>query len=181
MVEFAELMGRSGLELVAHGAEVEEDGDDYVSNALLKARAASLATGLPSLGDDSGLELEALDGFPGLRSARIAPTQAERTQILMAQLTPHPRPWRAQFVCALALSWPDGSEQTFSGRAKGEVVPARGFGGFGYDPVFLVPEAGRTFAEMGTSQKHRYSHRGAAVRALLESGALRRLQLGSGT
>ena len=176
ITEYADLIGDSGLELVAHDTRVKEVGADYLSNALLKARAATAATGQPSLGDDSGLELYALGGYPGLRSARIAASQPERTELLLRRLADHPRPWRARFVCALALAWPDGLEKTFVGLAEGEVIPARGGGGFGYDPVFLVPELGQTFAEMGRAEKHRHSHRGAAVRALVESGALHRLQ-----
>lgn len=152
---------------------IEETGGTYADNARLKAEAALRATGLWALGDDSGLEVEALDGFPGLHSARLAPTQVERTTELLRRLEGMPRPWRARFVCVIALARPE-SETTFHrGEARGEVVPEwRGTAGFGYDPVFLVPGAGRTFGEMDSREKHRWSHRASAVRALIASGEL---------
>lgn len=173
--EFRGLFADPALDLVPHDTGVDEDGPDYAANALLKARAAHDATGLPSIGDDSGLEVHTLDGFPGLRSARIAPSQQERTRLLLDRLRDHPRPWRGRFVCALALVGPAGDEETFLGVTDGEVVPPRGAAGFGYDPIFLVPETGRTFAQMEPAEKQRWSHRGAAVRALLASGVLGRL------
>ncbi|HXM57031.1 MAG TPA: RdgB/HAM1 family non-canonical purine NTP pyrophosphatase [Candidatus Dormibacteraeota bacterium] len=172
--ELQELLDGTDLELTGLDTEVAEDSGTYAGNAARKAEAASVAAGLPALGDDSGLEVAALDGFPGLHSARVAPTQAERERLLFERLAGHPRPWRARFVCVLALAVPGQPTRTFRGVAEGEVVERRrtGVGGFGYDPVFLVPEAGRTFAEMTPDEKHRWSHRGAAVRALLASGAL---------
>ncbi len=152
---------------------VEEHGSDYAQNARLKAEAATAATGLWAIGDDSGLEVEALDGFPGLHSARLAPTQVERTEELLRRLRDQPRPWRARFVAVIALARPGGATTIYRGEVPGEVVPEwRGTTGFGYDPVFLVPEAGRTFGEMEPAEKHRWSHRAAAVRALLASGEL---------
>jgi XTP/dITP diphosphohydrolase len=151
-------------------------GETYEANAALKAEAAAAITGRPALADDSGLEVEALGGFPGLYSARQAPTPEERNRVLLARLAAVPRPWRARFVCVVALSVPGRSPQTFRGERRGEIVEPRAGGhGFGYDPVFWVPESGRTFAEMAPHEKHRWSHRGAAVRALIESGALSRL------
>ena len=171
--EYRELLDGGGVELVGHHAAVAEDGDTYEENALLKARAAAQATGLPAIGDDSGIEADALGGFPGLRSARVAPEQPERTRILLSKLEGKPRPWRARFVCAVALAWPDGRETVARGESEGEVVPEeRGRQGFGYDPVFLVPELGRTFAELSSREKHRWSHRGRAVEALRATGAL---------
>lgn len=153
--------------------EVEESGRDYAANARLKAEAAVATTGLPAIGDDSGLEVEALDGFPGLHSARLAPNQVERTAELLRRLQGIPTPWRARFVCAIALARPERAAEFFHGEARGEIVPdSRGEAGFGYDPVFLVPEAGRTFGEMPSAEKHRWSHRAAAVRALRASGVL---------
>lgn len=169
--EFRELLPE--FDLVAWGEEVEETGGSYDENALLKARAAATATGLPALGDDSGVEVEALGGEPGLLSKRLAATQPERNRELWRRLEPVSRPWRARFVAALALAWPDGRVAVFEGEAPGEILPEpRGDRGFGYDPVFYVPAAGRTFAELEGASKHAVSHRGAAVRALRASGAL---------
>jgi XTP/dITP diphosphohydrolase len=166
------LLAGARVELSAHDPAVAEDADTYEGNAAIKAEAAARATGLPALGDDSGLEVAALDGFPGLRSARIAPTQPERERLLFARLEGVPRPWRARFVCVLALAVPGRPTRLFVGAREGEVVERRGAGGFGYDPVFLVPELGRTFAELPPAEKDRWSHRAAAVAALLGSGAI---------
>jgi XTP/dITP diphosphohydrolase len=174
--EFRELLAGTGLELVGHAVEVEESGSSYEKNAVLKARAATEETGLPALGDDSGIEVEALGGFPGLISARLGPTQATRTAELLRRLEGHPRPWRARFVAALALSIPGKEPTVVRGTVEGEILPDwRGGLGFGYDPVFYVAEVGKTFGEMEPSLKHRWSHRGRAVRALIETGALARL------
>jgi len=176
--EFAQLLDLAGVELTGCETGVAEDAGTYAGNAALKAEAASAASGLPALGDDSGLEVPALDGFPGLRSARVASTQDERHRLLFDRLAGVPPPWRARFVCAVALAAPGRPTRVFEGERWGEIVPPRpGPGGFGYDPVFLVPEVGRTFAEMAPDEKHRWSHRGAAVRALLDSGALTDRQL----
>ena len=151
-------------------------GETYSDNARLKAEAALARSGLPSLGDDSGIELDALGGFPGIRSARLGPTQKERTAALLARLEGVPRPWLARFVCVIALARSNGETRFFEGECRGEVVPEwRGEAGFGYDPIFLVPGTGRTFGEMSPEEKRKYSHRAAAARALLESGALRQL------
>lgn len=174
--EYRLLLADAGLELVAYDSEVDEVGDSYTENSALKAEAASVASGLPALGDDSGLEVEALGGFPGLRSARLGPTQKERTAELLRRLDGVPRPWKARFVCTIALAVPGHATQFFEGSCSGEVVPEwRGEAGFGYDPIFLVPGTGKTFGEMPPEEKRRYSHRAAAARALLESGALQRL------
>jgi XTP/dITP diphosphohydrolase len=171
--EYRDLLSGAGFELVAFDSEVEEVGNTYAENARLKAEEAAARSGLPSLGDDSGIELEALDGFPGVRSARLAPTQAERTAELWRLLDGRPRPWLARFVCVIALAVPDRKTRFFEGDCKGELLPeARGGNGFGYDPVFLVPRAGKTFGEMPVEEKRRYSHRAAALRALVVSGAL---------
>jgi XTP/dITP diphosphohydrolase len=176
--EYRELLAGTGFELVAFDTGVEESGDTYAENARLKAEAAVAKAALPSLGDDSGVEVEALGGFPGTRSARLGPTQKERTQILLTMLEGHPRPWRARFVCVVALAGPGRETEFFEGECRGEIVPEwRGQAGFGYDPVFLVPEAGKTFGEMPPEEKRLYSHRARAVRALLDSGALERLSV----
>jgi len=174
--EYRELLANAGLELVAHDTEVDEVGKTYAENARLKSDAAMHASGLPALGDDSGVEVDALDGFPGIRSARLGPTQKERTAALLARLEGRPRPWTARFVCTLALSVPGEEVQFFEGECRGEIVPEwRGQAGFGYDPIFLVPGTGKTFGEMPPEEKRKYSHRARAVRALLESGTLKRL------
>lgn len=174
--EFRELLPDPDLELVACATEVEETAATYAGNAELKARAATKASGLPALADDSGLEVAALGGFPGLHSARIAPTQAERNAIVFERLRGVPRPWAARFVCVLALALPGGAVSTWSGTVDGEVVEPRDGGrGFGYDPLLLVPEEGLTFGEMEPELKNRLSHRARALAALRRSGALDRL------
>lgn len=169
--EYSELLEPAGFEIVPYGNDVEETGATYAENAILKAVAALEATGAPSLGDDSGVEVDALGGFPGIRSARLGPTQVERTGILLEMLAGQPRPWTARFTCTIAAALPGLPIRIFEGECRGEIVPEwRGEAGFGYDPVFLVPAAGRTFGEMERAEKDRWSHRGAAIRALLESG-----------
>jgi XTP/dITP diphosphohydrolase len=174
--EYRDLLAGAGVELVAFDTEVDVVGQTYADNARLKAEAALSRSGLPALGDDSGLEVEALGGFPGIRSARLGPTQQERTAELLRRLEGVPRPWNARFVCVIALAVPGGETEVFEGECRGEVVPEwRGEAGFGYDPIFLVPGTGNTFGEMPPEEKRKYSHRAAAARALLESGALERL------
>lgn len=174
--EFRELLSGAGVELVAFDSEVDESGGSYTENAALKAETASSRTGLPAIGDDSGVEVEALDGFPGLRSARLGPTQKERTAELLRRLEGVPRPWHARFVSVIALAVPGRKTLFFEGEVRGEIVPEwRGTAGFGYDPIFEVPGTGKTFGEMPAAEKSRYSHRARAARALLESGALRSL------
>jgi XTP/dITP diphosphohydrolase len=176
--EYRDLLAGAGLELVAFDSEVDELGETYAQNAQLKADAGAARSGLPALGDDSGVEVEALGGFPGIRSARLGPTQEERTAELLRRLEGKPRPWKARFVCVLALADPGHPIQLFEGECLGEIVPEwRGQAGFGYDPVFLVPGTGKTFGEMPAEEKRLYSHRARAVRALLESGTLERLSV----
>jgi XTP/dITP diphosphohydrolase len=176
--EYRELLSGAGFELIAFDTEVEEVGETYPENARLKAEAAVARSGQPALGDDSGVEVEALGGFPGIKSARLGPTQEERTEELLRRLKGHPRPWNARFVCVVALANPGHPTQFFEGECRGEIVPEwRGQAGFGYDPVFLVPGTGKTFGEMPPEEKQLYSHRARAVRALLESGALERLSV----
>ena len=174
--EYRDLLADSGFELIAFDTEIDEAGKTYAENARLKAEAAVAQSGLPAIGDDSGIELDALDGFPGIRSARLGPTQKERTAELLARLHGVPRPWSARFVCLIALAAPGRATTYFEGDCRGDVVPEwRGEAGFGYDPIFLVPGTGKTFGEMPPEEKRRYSHRAAAARALLESGALNSL------
>jgi XTP/dITP diphosphohydrolase len=111
-----------------------------------------------------------------LHSARLAPTQVERTAELLKRLEGKRRPWKARFVCVVALAAKDRPTEFFEGECRGEIVPEwRGKAGFGYDPIFLVPGTGKTFGEMPPEEKRLYSHRARAVRALLESGSLQRL------
>jgi XTP/dITP diphosphohydrolase len=174
IAEYRDLLAGSGVDLVAHDTEVDEVGGTYAENAQLKAEAAAKQSGLPSLGDDSGIEVEALGGFPGVKSARISPSQNERIAELLRRLEGVPRPWMARFVCVIALAAPGKETQFFEGECRGEVIPeTRGEAGFGYDPIFLVPGTGRTFGEMLPEEKRKYSHRAAAAQALLKSGALK--------
>ena len=174
--EYRELLSSAGVELVSFDSEVDEVGGTYAENAQLKAEAACAKSGLPSIGDDSGLEVDALAGFPGIRSARLGPTQKERTAELLRRLEDVARPWMGRFVCVIALATPGRETLLFEGDCRGEVIPEwRGEAGFGYDPVFLVPGTGKTFGEMPPEEKRKYSHRAMAARALLESGTLRRL------
>ena len=152
-----------------------EDGDTFEANALIKARAASRATGLAALADDSGLEVDALDGAPGVRSARYAADHPEygagddaNNARLVHELADVPADGRtARFVCAAALVLPDGDEVTERGAMEGRIVDVpRGDGGFGYDPHFISEGETRTNAELTADEKDARSHRGAAFRAL---------------
>jgi XTP/dITP diphosphohydrolase len=151
-----------------------ETGETFADNALLKARAASSATGLPALADDSGLEVDALDGAPGVSSAvyagRHGDDQANLDKLLQ-QVVPLPDEKRsARFVCVAALVAPDGREWTRSGIMEGRVTDVpRGDGGFGYDPVFVAHGETRTNAELAAAEKDEMSHRGRAFRAIREA------------
>jgi XTP/dITP diphosphohydrolase len=150
---------------------VKEDGLTYAENAAKKAQAYSSASGMFTLGDDSGLEVEVLNGAPGIFSARFAPkmgaTDADRRAYLLRQLAPYPHPWVARFHCAVALASPDGMVHFADGICLGEIIPEeRGVNGFGYDPIFLIPEVGRTMAELSMDEKNRLSHRALAVLAI---------------
>jgi XTP/dITP diphosphohydrolase len=176
IAEYRDLLAGSGVDLIAHDTEVEEVGGTYAENAQMKAEAAAKQSGLPSLADDSGIEVEALGGFPGVKSARVALTPQERIAELLRRLEGIPRPWQARFVCVIALAAPGKETLLFEGECRGEVIPeTRGEAGFGYDPIFLVPGTGKTFGEMPPDEKRKYSHRAAAARALLESRALKSL------
>lgn len=148
---------------------VPETGDTYAANALLKARALCRASGLPALADDSGLEVDALDGAPGVRSARFHPGRDEvKYQALLRVLKgvpPHRR--SARFRCVAALVLPDGRTFSVEGVCEGQIAeePA-GEGGFGYDPVFYLPDLGKTMAELSTEEKNRVSHRARAAQAM---------------
>ncbi|MEO6989575.1 MAG: RdgB/HAM1 family non-canonical purine NTP pyrophosphatase [Aquihabitans sp.] len=175
VVELREILGDL-FDLVPRPTEVAdviEDADTFVDNARLKASALVAATGLAALADDSGLEVDALGGAPGVHSARYAGDTASDTDNVTRLLTelasrPDLEERRARFRCVIVLQRPDGSELVAEGTVEGHIAGApRGEGGFGYDPVF-VPDAagGRTFAEMGKAAKHAISHRGQALAAL---------------
>ena len=157
-------------EEVGLAIEVEETGTTYAENALLKARTLCAASGLPALADDSGLEVDALDGAPGLRSARYAPgDDAVRYRTLLRALEGVPDEARtARFRCTAALVLPDGREFLREGLCEGRITTEpHGEGGFGYDPVFLLPELGRTMAELSAEEKNRISHRARAAQQLI--------------
>ncbi|MFN7055778.1 RdgB/HAM1 family non-canonical purine NTP pyrophosphatase [Hyphomonas sp.] len=159
----------SALELGLN--EPDETEDSFAGNALLKARAAMQATGLPALSDDSGLAVAALGGQPGIHSARWAGEPRdfyhamEKVEEALQATGSSDR--SAKFVCALAVAWPDGSEAVFEGEVHGTLVwPPRGSRGFGYDPVFLAEGEAETFGEMEPARKHAMSHRARAVEKL---------------
>ena len=151
---------------------VKETGSSYIENARLKAVAYQAATGMAVLADDSGLEVDALNGAPGIFSARYSPkanaTDADRRKYLLKQLQDKPRPWTAHFHCSAVLITPEGGLIETSGQCNGEIIPEeRGTGGFGYDPIFFIPEENATMAEIPASLKNRISHRAKALLAML--------------
>ena len=177
--EIAALLGAHGMEPVAAGGiglpEPVETEDSFAGNALLKARAASQGSGMVALSDDSGLEVAALGGEPGVYTAdwatlpdgsrdwTMAMEKVERALGAAADRS-------AAFVCTLALVWPDGHSELFEGRASGHLVwPPRGTKGFGYDPVFVPDGHDRTFGEMEPQEKHAISHRARAFEKLVRA------------
>ncbi len=152
--------------------EIAETGDTYAVNAALKATAFARLSGLLALADDSGLEVDALGGLPGVRSARFSPlpgaTDADRRSYLLQELAGKAPPWKARFHCTVALADPAGEVVFFDGDCPGEIIPTeRGTNGFGYDPIFLLPGLGRTMAELSMDEKNQLSHRARAVRAAI--------------
>jgi len=148
--------------------ETIEDGDTFEANAIKKAREAMKQTGLPALADDSGLVVDALDGRPGVYSARFAGEKADdfsNNRKLLEELGKTPMEHRsAAFICVMAFVAPDGKEEVFQGRINGRIMNKfRGTGGFGYDPLFLVDDMNCTMAELGLEEKNRISHRGQAL------------------
>lgn len=213
LAEFQALLNDLNAELVTPSQlgldlDVLEDGATYAENAAKKALAFAAASGLISLADDSGLEVDALGGEPGLYSARYGSSHSlplnsqnfggagggrlsdgDRRNYLLGKLQPFPRPWTARFRAVIAIAMPDRrlgfreqaprvqnfvrrlgfreqapGIQIFEGVCEGEIIPEeRGMGGFGYDPIFLLPELGKTMAELSMDEKNRLSHRARAV------------------
>ncbi len=173
--ELQDLLKDTGIELVMPAQigidlDVVEDGHTYTENATKKAVAFARASGLISLADDSGLEVDALGGAPGLYSARYGSqgsgklSDADRRLFLIQNLQGKPRPWTARFHATIAIAIPNGETYLAEGFCEGEIIPEeRGTGGFGYDPIFLLPELGKTMAELSMEEKNRLSHRARAV------------------
>ncbi len=175
--EFQQLLAAHGFEVLPQSAlgvtDAEEPHATFVENALAKARHASAHTGLPAFADDSGIVVEALAGEPGVHSARFAGeprSDARNNAKLVELLRPH-RDRRAHYYCVIVMvrHAADPEPLIADGRWHGEVIDSpRGAGGFGYDPYFLLPHLGRTAAELDAEDKNRISHRGIAVRRLIE-------------
>ncbi len=183
--ELQDILGQAGLELIPvddfpEVGEVEETGQTFLDNARLKAHTVARATGLPALADDSGLAVDALGGAPGVFSARWAGEFADdkdnwkKLLAEMADVEPGKR--QAAFVCVLVLAWPNGREMAARAEFRGEIaLEPRGENGFGYDPVFFVPELNATVAELPAEKKNAISHRAKAaarLRELLEKANL---------
>lgn len=177
--EFQQLMAPLGIAVTSAAEhalpEPEETESTFIGNARIKAHAAAQATGLPALADDSGLEVMALNGAPGVYTADWAQTPNGRDFVMAMEKTHAkliavgvPQPWGARFCCTLVLAWPDGHEEVFEGHVNGQLVwPRRGADGHGYDPMFQPDGETRTFAEMDSAQKNALSHRSAALTALI--------------
>jgi XTP/dITP diphosphohydrolase len=181
--EYADLLDGLPVALTSPAQEglslaVDESGTTFAENAILKARAYAEASGLPTLADDSGLEVDALGGAPGVRSARYAGEGAsdeDRYRLLLHNLREVPAEGRtARFRCVVAVVGPEGDVHTAEGRCEGVIgFEPRGTHGFGYDPVFYMPDRGQTMAELPPAVKNRISHRARAAQAALPT--LRRL------
>lgn len=167
VAEVAEILG-PGWRVDALDPDVDETGTTFEENALLKARAVVARTGSLAISDDSGIEIDALDGRPGIHSARWT-EELDWIPRVLRELDEVPdRPRAGRYVAAAAAVWPDGREEVVRGTVEGVVAAEpRGEGGFGYDPIFVPDEGdGRTFAEMSNDEKHAMSHRGRAFREL---------------
>jgi XTP/dITP diphosphohydrolase len=176
--EIADLMGDFGISVVGAAqmglVEPDETGATFVENARIKAHTAAKATGLPALADDSGIEIDALHGAPGVHTADWAETPNGRDFVL-AMTRVHDelvssgavKPWNARFCCTFVLAWPDGHDEVFEGRMDGQIVwPMRGEQGHGFDPIFQPEGYDQTFGEMDRWEKNRISHRADAFRKL---------------
>ncbi len=176
--ELCQLLGNlQGIELISPKGlgippQFKESGNTYAENAAIKARAYAEASGVVVLSDDSGLEVDALGGAPGLFSARYSgqpnATDADRRGFLLENLMEKPRPWFARFRAVIAVATPGQDIQFAEGVCEGEIIPEeRGTNGFGYDPIFYMSEFERTMAELSDEEKNKVSHRGRAVEAAL--------------
>jgi XTP/dITP diphosphohydrolase len=171
--EIQELLKDMDIELVtpldiALELDVIENGKTYLENAEKKASAFAHASGFISLADDSGLEVDALNGAPGLYSARYSPkpgaTDQDRRAYLLQNLQGKPHPWTARFHATIAIAVPDQKVEWTEGQCEGQIITEeRGTGGFGYDPIFFIPELNQTMAELSMEQKNRLSHRARAI------------------
>jgi XTP/dITP diphosphohydrolase len=149
--------------------DVTEDGETYAENATKKAVAFAKTSGIISLGDDSGLEVDALGGQPGLHSHRFCPlpnaTDSDRRKYLLERLSAKPSPWTARFRATVAIARPSGKVRSVTGQCEGVIIPdERGSNGFGYDPIFFIPHLGHTLAELEMKEKNQLSHRAQAVK-----------------
>ena len=175
--EFQDLLALDDLEILTPAQlglklDIAETGSTYAENASLKAAAFASAAGIITLADDSGLEVDAIDGLPGLHSKRFlaetAASDSDRRRLLVTWLLSKPRPWTARFRCVLALAVGQGALTIAEGTCEGEIIPAeRGQNGFGYDPIFLISEFGKTMAELSMAEKNQISHRARAIKAVL--------------
>ena len=173
--EINALMAPYGIDAVSAGDlgldEPEETGKTFAANAAIKAHAAAKATNLPALADDSGLAVAALDGAPGIYSARWAGAEkdfaAAMAKVEQSLKDAGASDYSAKFVCTLCLAWPDGREEFFTGEVRGTLTfPSRGTQGCGYDPIFLPDGFDKTFGEMSWSEKQALSHRARAFTAM---------------
>lgn len=178
LIEMQTILGQLGLEVVLESqvgvdVDVDETGVTFMENALLKAKAVCEASGMAAIADDSGLVVDALNGAPGVYSARYGGkgSDAERTAFLLENMEHVPEEQRtARFVSAIACALPDGRTVTAEGTCEGVITfETRGDNGFGYDPVFYVPSIGKTFAEADGAEKNAISHRGNALQAFLQA------------
>ncbi|MEI4261526.1 RdgB/HAM1 family non-canonical purine NTP pyrophosphatase [Roseovarius sp. D0-M9] len=180
LAEIADLLAPYGITVVGAAErnlpEPEETEATFVGNARIKAHAAAQATGLPAMSDDSGIEIDALDGAPGVYTADWAETGSGR-DFVMAMTKAHdrliasgaPAPWTARFCCTLVVAWPDGHDEVFPGSIEGQVTwPMRGARGHGYDPIFQPVGYEISFAEMDPAEKNRISHRADAFAQLVK-------------
>lgn len=173
--ELQAILGGLGIEVVLESElgldiDVEENGTTFEENSRLKAEAVLRAANMPTIADDSGLMVDALDGAPGVYSARYGPrghagTDDERIAFLLENMKHVPEEKRtARFVCVITCLWPDGREIVARGECPGVILREKhGCGGFGYDPVFFLPEQGRTYAELPAAGKNAISHRARAL------------------
>ena len=174
--EMSGILSKLGVQVVSPAdlgiaVDVEETGTTFAENAMLKARAICAAAGLPAIADDSGLCVDALNGGPGVYSARYGGEELDdrKRRLLLLRNLRGQTTRAAHFTCAVACAFPDGDTLTAEGRCDGAIAFAPlGEGGFGYDPVFLIPEKGKTFGQIGPEEKSKISHRGKALAAFTE-------------